>query len=114
MYIERANQCLDPFIVLIKNLVCRDGGCDKIQPSCTSRTAMGRWGTLKKWLKSGTALLVGLIVHLVFIRGYGYFWDEFYYLAATRRMDFGYLEFPAGIALIAALTRALLGESLLA
>ena len=80
---------------------------------------MGSWGTLKKWLKSDTVFLVGLaliglIVHLVFSRGYGYFRDEFYYLAAARRLDFGYLEFPAGIALIAALTRALLGESLLA
>jgi hypothetical protein len=72
---------------------------------------MGSWETLKKWLKSDTALLVGLaliglIVHLVFSRGYGYFRDEFYYLAAAQRLGFGYLEFPAGIALIAALTRA--------
>lgn len=48
---------------------------------------MGSWEILKKWLKSDTALLVGLaliglIVHLVFSRGYGYFRDEFYYLTA--------------------------------
>lgn len=67
---------------------------------------MVRWGTTRKWLKSDTALLVGLaliglIVHLVFSRGYGYFRDEFYYLAAAQRLNFCYLEFPAGIALSA-------------
>ncbi len=75
--------------------------------------------TGKHWLKSDTALLVGialigLIIHLVFNSGYGYFRDEFYYLAASQRLDIGYLDYPAGIALITALTRAVLGESLLA
>ncbi len=76
-------------------------------------------GTLQKWINSDAALLgglalIGLIVHLVFSGGYGYFRDEFYYLAAARHLDFGYLEFPAGIAMITALIKALMGESQLA
>ncbi|MBN2387256.1 MAG: glycosyltransferase family 39 protein [Anaerolineales bacterium] len=80
---------------------------------------MGCWIAVKRWLKGDTALLIGLamialLFHLVFSSGYGYFRDEFYYLAASHRLDFGYLEYPAGIALITALTRVVLGESLLA
>lgn len=78
---------------------------------------MGRWSAFKKWLKTDTALLVGLALlglalHIAFSQGYGYFRDEFYYLAASHRLDLGYLEYPAGVALIAALTRVLLGASL--
>lgn len=43
---------------------------------------------------------------------YGYFRDELYYLAASRRLDFGYVDFPPLIALITALVRVTLGVSL--
>jgi len=75
--------------------------------------------TLKNWLASGTGIVIllsvlKLVFHLVFSGGYGYFRDEFYYLAVSQYLDFGYLEFPPGIALIAALARTLFGTSTLA
>jgi hypothetical protein len=58
--------------------------------------------------------LFKLLLHWLTSGGYGYFRDEFYYIAVSQRLDFGYLEFPPMIALITALTRAMLGESLFA
>lgn len=70
-------------------------------------------------LLSDTALLIYLALVKLFLHwatsgGYGYFRDEFYYIAASQRLQFGYLEFPPMIALITAFTRATLGESLFA
>jgi 4-amino-4-deoxy-L-arabinose transferase-like glycosyltransferase len=70
-------------------------------------------------LLSDTAILIvlaltKLLAHWLTSGGYGYFRDEFYYIAVSQRLDFGYLEFPPMIALITALTRGLLGESLFA
>src|SRR5512136_273912 len=70
-------------------------------------------------LLSNTAILIylalfKLVLHWVTSGGYGYFRDELYYIAASRRLQFGYLEFPPMIAFITALTRATLGESLFA
>jgi len=53
-------------------------------------------------------------LHWLTSGGYGYFRDEFYYIAASQRLQWGYLEFPPIIALITALPRGLLGESLFA
>ena len=58
--------------------------------------------------------LVKLLLHWLTSGGYGYFRDEFYYIAASQRLDWGYLEFPPMIAFITAFTRWLLGESLFA
>ena len=58
--------------------------------------------------------LAKLLLHLATSSGFGYFRDEFYYMAAGRRLDFGYVDFPPFIALVAAFTRVTLGESLLA
>ncbi len=73
----------------------------------------------RQTLLSDTALLIylalfKLILHWLTSGGYGYFRDEFYYIAASQRLQLGYLEFPPMIALITALTRGLLGESLFA
>lgn len=38
--------------------------------------------------------LAKLLVHLLFIRGYGYFRDEFYYLACADHMAWGYVDHP--------------------
>ncbi len=70
-------------------------------------------------LLSDTAILIylalfKLILHWLTSGGYGYFRDEFYYIAASQRLQWGYLEFPPMIAFITALTRGLLGESLFA
>src|SRR6266498_5259100 len=45
---------------------------------------------------------------------YGYFRDEFYYIAASKHLAFGYVDFPPFIALLTAFVRLTLGDSLLA
>jgi 4-amino-4-deoxy-L-arabinose transferase-like glycosyltransferase len=70
-------------------------------------------------LLSATAILVylalaKLLLHLLSATQYGYFRDELYYIAASRHLDLGYVDFPPFIALITALTRWTLGDSLLA
>src|SRR5829696_5282920 len=66
--------------------------------------------------KSENALLAylaiaKLLVHLLTNGNYGYFRDEFYYIAASERLDLGYLEFPLLVAVIADISRFLLGDS---
>jgi 4-amino-4-deoxy-L-arabinose transferase-like glycosyltransferase len=58
--------------------------------------------------------LVKLLVHLLTAGNYGYFRDELYYIAASERLDLGYVDFPPFVALATALARATLGDSLLA
>ncbi|MEW6363569.1 MAG: glycosyltransferase family 39 protein [Acidobacteriota bacterium] len=52
-----------------------------------------------------------LALHLATNHNYGYFIDEFYYLACARHLDFGYVDHPPLIALTAWLATALFGES---
>ena len=70
-------------------------------------------------LFGATAILVylglfKLLLHLLTADNYGYFRDELYYVAAGEHLDLGYVDFPPLVAFIAALTRALFGESLVA
>jgi hypothetical protein len=58
--------------------------------------------------------LAKFIIHLLVSGQYGYFIDEFYYIAASKRLAFGYVDFPPFIAALTALVRATLGESLFA
>ncbi len=58
--------------------------------------------------------LVKLLLHLLTAGNYGYFRDELYFLAASERLDLGYVDFPPFVALLTAATRAVLGDSLLA
>lgn len=53
-----------------------------------------------------------LLVHLYAGRSYGYFIDELYYLACSRHLDWGYVDQPPLIALIAWAERHVLGDSL--
>jgi hypothetical protein len=46
-----------------------------------------------------------LLVHLYAGRHYGYFVDELYYLACSRHLDWGYVDQPPLIALIAWMAR---------
>jgi len=74
-----------------------------------------RW----QWLSGGMAVVIllafiKLLVHVLTASNYGYFRDELYYMAAGRHLAFGYVDFPPFVALVAAFTRVLLGESLLA
>lgn len=58
--------------------------------------------------------LLKLLAHLLTGGAYGYFRDEFYYIAASKRLALGYVDFPLFIAWLTAFVRATLGESLLA
>jgi len=58
--------------------------------------------------------LLKLLIHLLTSQQYGYFRDELYYIAASKHLDFGYVDYPPFIALLTALIRGTLGESLLA
>ena len=73
---------------------------------------------LAKNEKSNLSLLalaaLKLLIHILTSQQYGYFRDEFYYIAASKRLAFGYVDFPPFIALLTAFVRATLGESLLA
>jgi 4-amino-4-deoxy-L-arabinose transferase-like glycosyltransferase len=65
------------------------------------------------------AIIVGLavlklVIHLLTSSTYGYFRDEFYYIAASKHLSFGYVDFPPFIALLTAFVRVTLGDSLLA
>jgi hypothetical protein len=62
------------------------------------------------WLIAATKLAL----HLSVAWRYGYFGDELYHLACGEHLDWGYVDQPPLIALIAWLVRHTLGESLLA
>jgi len=57
---------------------------------------------------------VKLAFHLVIIQGYGWFRDEFYYIACGEHLDWGYVDHPPLVALVAWTTRHLLGDSIVA
>ena len=55
---------------------------------------------------------IKFLVHLFTSQGFGYFRDELYYIAASKHLDFGYVDFPPFIALVTRLIRGTMGESL--
>ena len=57
---------------------------------------------------------VKLAFHLWIIHGYGWFRDEFYYIACGEHLDWGYVDHPPLVALVTATTRAVLGDSIVA
>ena len=66
---------------------------------------------------SATAILAGLaaaklLVHLAGIRHYGFFRDELYYMACGEHLAWGYVDQPPLIALLAWISRHLLGNSI--
>jgi 4-amino-4-deoxy-L-arabinose transferase-like glycosyltransferase len=74
---------------------------------------------LRPVVLSATAVLVvlalaKLLLHFVTSVQYGYFRDELYYIAASERLAFGYVDFPPFIAVVTAITRRLLGDWLFA
>ena len=86
-----------------------------MSPSVVDPAATGKRES--SWLL-GTGLIVALIasikllVHAYASGNYGYFIDELYYLACSKHLDFGYVDQPPLIALVTALERIVLGESL--
>ncbi len=74
------------------------------------RPAVGPAWPALRWLLPAAALVFQLTTYA----GYGFFRDELYYLANGRHLDFGYVDHPPLIGLVAAAIRTLLGESLFA
>lgn len=59
-----------------------------------------------------TLSVIKFLIHLLTSEQYGYFRDEFYYIAASKHLDFGYVDFPPFIAIVTRLIRGTLGDSL--
>jgi hypothetical protein len=53
-----------------------------------------------------------LVLHMFFYANYGYFRDEFYYIACSDHLAFGYVDHPPLSIIILRLSRLLLGDSL--
>jgi hypothetical protein len=58
--------------------------------------------------------LLTIIIHFLSNGGYGYFRDELYYMACGDHLAWGYVDQPPFVALMAVVTRHLLGSSLFA
>jgi len=58
--------------------------------------------------------LLSTVLHLIRVNAYGWFRDELYYLACGEHLDFGYVDHPPLVALIARINRELFGDSLFA
>lgn len=73
----------------------------------------------EKWYATGMAFVlyiaaVKLLLHLLTAGRYGFFGDEMYYLACSEHLDWGYVDQPPLIALVAWFVRHVLGGSLFA
>ncbi len=62
----------------------------------------------------GLVATASLTLHLLALRGYGFFRDEFYFLACSDHLAFGYVDQPPLSAVWLAGIRLLLGDSFLA
>jgi hypothetical protein len=60
------------------------------------------------------AALAKFGMHLYYAPGYGFFGDELYTVALSRHLAFGYVDLPPLVPALAALSRALLGDSFFA
>jgi hypothetical protein len=58
--------------------------------------------------------LLGLAIHLLTNRGYGYFRDELYFIACARHLDWGYVDFAPLSAWLLRVEMILFGSSLFA
>src|ERR671911_1125638 len=77
----------------------------------SSERALSRWSPASENALLAYLALAKLLVHLLTNGNYGYFRDEFYYIAASERLDLGYLEFPPFVAFVMAFSRLMLGDS---
>lgn len=57
---------------------------------------------------------IKLVLQLVAINGYGYFRDEFYYIACSNNLAFGYVDHPPLAMLLLRGIRELFGDSIFA
>src|SRR5215217_4933019 len=77
----------------------------------SSGRALSRWSPASENALLAYLALAKLLVHLLTNGNYGYFRDEFYYVAAGERLDLGYVDFPPLVAIVANVSRFLLGDS---
>ena len=75
----------------------------------------------RQFLLSDIAILIYLALFKLLIHvftnmagGYGYFRDEFYYIACSEHLDLGYVDQPPLSIFILAISRWILGDSLVA
>src|SRR5690242_5648697 len=71
----------------------------------------------RKFFASGMAVVVAiafgkLVLHCVFNNRYGYFRDEFDYLACGDHLAWGYVDQPPLLPFLARISRVVLGDSL--
>jgi hypothetical protein len=76
-----------------------------------------RAGREDAWALGATSILIGLAVaklllHLTGIRHYGFFRDELYYMACGEHLAWGYVDQPPLIALMAWVSRHMLGNTI--
>lgn len=56
--------------------------------------------------------LARVVLHILFINNYGIFRDEMYYLACGENLDFGYVDHPPFVAVVAKISTLIFGDSL--
>src|ERR1700730_18883806 len=66
------------------------------------------------WLLLGGLTLLTFVIPLAFYKGYGFFRDELYFIACANHLDWGYVDQPPGVAVIAWASRHILGDNLFA
>ena len=66
------------------------------------------------WELLGGFAAFAFVLHTVLYRGYGFFRDELYFIACSRHLDWGYVDQPPGVAVLAWLGRHLFGDNLFA
>lgn len=66
----------------------------------------------KGWMPLIVLPLLVCLLHVLCIQNYGYFRDELYYLACTKRLAWGYVDHPPFSVLLLKGVTSLLGESL--
>src|SRR5512142_807711 len=79
------------------------------------RTLISDW--LRRALRDRAVVLIALVqfgLHVWVSAHDNFFRDELYYIAASRHLDFGFVDFPPLVAVATAATRAALGSSLIA
>src|SRR5882672_1919971 len=105
----RTRRMASPFIEKQGTLVSEQPGALE-----SARTDGSVWSP---WLEKDQAVavcfaLTACVVHFLFNGGYGYFRDELYYAACGQHLAWGYVDQAPLIAVIARVSRALLGDSL--
>jgi len=71
-------------------------------------------GTQKDRLPFVALPLAAIVLHILCINNYGYFRDELYYLACSKRLDWGYVDHPPLSVAFLRLVTILFGDSLFA